>query len=318
MKKIKTLQDLKFQEQIKLLLGYTSNRLNKYIYFNFKGLDNTIVLTNGNYELIASCSPVTLSIHILQFKDIDLFIKIKEFFKVPDNIPYVIRTELLLKALVQNAIETLSVKHDTNLTAKLCEKDNENVTFEIEENDSEEDNEESESTSTNNFYSTNDDEEINDDIESVEEELEEILLDSFPNKDIFGAVVNDVYSWTILEHEVLKVIHEYTDEYFSDTKSIIEEINLDTVTWYNGNHYRPVLITSEFFNEDIDDAYLICLDGQDTISVKGFLKKVDGICKLYTWVKNNRTVKCMAVYEDNSVIIKSTRPFYEIIPLKKK
>ena len=309
-KKVKTIQDLQFQEQIKLLLGYTSNRLNKYIYFNFKGLDNTLVVTNGNYELIASCSPVTLSIHVLQFKNIDLFNKIKEFFKVPNNIPYVVRTELLLKALVQSAIDQLSVKQDINHTSKLCEKDNEEAIFTIEENstDTEEDNEEEITT-----------DEENDDI-SLEDELEEILLDSFPNKDIFGAVVNDVYAWTILEHEVLKVINEYTTEFFTKDNTIcnIDEINLDTITWYNGNHYRPIRIDSKFFNGNIQDVYLVCLDGQDTISIKGFLKKVDGICKLYTWIKNNKTVKCMAVYEDNSVIIKSIRPFYEIIPLRKK
>lgn len=305
-KKVKSIQDLQFQEQIKLLLGYTSNRLNKYIYFNFKGLDNTLVVTNGNYELIASCSPVTLSIHILQFKDSNLFNRIKEFFKVPNNVPYVVRTELLLKALVQSAIEQLSVKQDINHTSKLCEKDNEEIVFTVEEND---DNKEEDDTDTT-------DDELDD--TSLEDELEEILLDSFPNKDIFGAVVNDVYSWTILEHEVLKVIHELTDDFFTSTKTIIEEINIDNITWYNGNHYRPVVIDSKFFNSDIDDVYFVCLDGQDTISVKGFLKKVDGICKLYTWIKNNKTVKCMAVYEDNSVIIKSIRPFYEIIPLKKK
>ena len=306
---------MQFQEQIKLLLGYTSNRINKYIYFNFKGLDNTLVVTNGNYELIASCSPVTLSIHILEFKDTELFAKIKEFFKVPNNIPYVVRTELLLKALVQNAIESLEVKQDVNHTSKLCEKNNEEVAFTIEEHDEEVSEEESDNTSS--FVPFNsDDEDIEDD--SVEEELEEILLDSFPNKDVFGAIVNDVYSWSILENEVLKVIHDYTDDFFNTTKTIIEEFTEETISWYNGNHYRPVTIDAKFFGNDIDDVYLICLDGQDTISVKSFLKKVDGVCKLYTWIKNNKTVKCMAKYEDTSVVIRSIRPFYEIIPLKKK
>ena len=290
-KKVKTLQEMQFQDQIKLLLGYTSNRLNKYIYFNFKGLDNTLVVTNGNYELIASCSPVTLSIHILQFKDTELFTKIKDFFKVPDNIPYVVRSELLLKALVKNALESLIVKQDVNHTAKLYEKDNEDITFTMDESAIPEEESENESTPSPNVSDINnsEDDEYEEPEESVEEELEEILLDSFPNKDVFGAVVNDIYSWSILENEVLKVVNEYTDDFFNNTKTIIEDIDIDSIEWYNGTHYRPICLDSSFFNEDIENIYLVCLDGQDTISVKGFLKKIKGVCKLYVWIKNNKT-----------------------------
>lgn len=306
---------MKFQEQIKLLLGYSSGRINKYIYFNFKGLENSLVTCNGNYETIVSGFPVTLSIQVIEFKDIELFNSIKEFFKIPDNIPYVVRTELLLKALVSSSIDNLLVKSDNNFTTKLANVNNENVVFSMEEekDESEEDKEEPQIEDNNSEE---------DEDSSVEEVLDEIILDSFPNNDIFGAVVNDVYAWTLLENEVLHLAKEYTKEYFSNINHKSVPIELDKITWYSSsNQFRPIKLDSSFFNyPDIEflDFYVVCIDGQDLVSTKGFLKKIEGECNLYIWSKNKKSIKCMAIYEDSSVVIKSIRPFYEIIPLIKK
>ena len=307
---------MKFQEQVKLLLGYSSSRINKYIYFNFKGLENSLVTCNGNYETIVSGFPVTLSIQVIEFKDLELFKSIKEFFKVPDNVPYVVRTELLLKALVSSSIDSLIVKSDNNFTTKLANVSNENVVFTIEE---EKDNSDEEGQEESQVEDNNSDEDGDD---SVEEILDEILLDSFPNNDIFGAVVNDVYAWTLLENEVLHLAKEYTKEYFSNITHKCIPIELDEISWYGNNQqFRPIKLDSSFFNyPDIEflDFYVVCIDGQDLVSTKGFLKKIEGDCNLYIWSKNKKSIKCMAIYEDSSVVIKSIRPFYEIIPLVKK
>ena len=305
---------MKFQDQIKLLFGYSSGRINKYLYFNFKDLDNVVVACNGNYADIVSGFPVTLSIQTIQFKDEELFKQIKEFFKVPDNVPYVVRTELLLKALVSSSINELVVKSDTNNTTKISSVNNEEIVFTMtEEKDTKDDSNEETPVESNNEEEEDDD--------SVEELLDEIIVDSFPNNDVFGAQVNDVYAWTLLEHEVLSLVKEYTEEYFSITKNICIPVEIDNISWYNGNYIRPIKLDTSFFNyKDINfcDFYVVCIDGQDLVSTKGFLKKVSGTCNLYIWSKNKKSVKCMALYEDSSVVIKSIRPFYEIIPLVKK
>lgn len=306
-KKQKTLLDYKFEEQLKILFGFTSGRLNKYLYFNIPHLENTVVSTNGNYELIASCSPVTLSIHLITFKDIELFNKIKEFFNVPDDKPYVVRMELVLKAFVDHLASDLVVQNDINHTTKITTKDND-VTFVIEEVEEGED--------------------IPEDTEdvSIEEELEELLdtitLDSFPNKDILGAVVNNIYSWCILTEEVYN-LNDYCEDYFTSHgfKYIKQQLDYDTTEWYTPLQYRSFKVDKDFFeyaDRELIDSYVLCLDGQDAVSIKGFIKKVDGICTQYAWSHNKKTIKCMAIYEDSSVVIKSIRPFYEIIPIIKK
>lgn len=305
-KKLKNLLDYKFEEQLKILFGFTSGRLNKYLYFNIPKLENTIISTNGNYELIAANSPVTLSVHLLTFKDPELYNRIKSFFKVPDGVPYVVRMELILKALVNYLAEDLLIQSDSNHTSKISTK-NTDIVFTVEE--SEEDTEE----------------DIGETEFSVEDELEALLdiidLDSFPNKDIFGAIVNNEYSWAILVEEVL-TLNQYNEEYFKNNniKYISNELKYDNVNWYSSLQYRPFKVGNDFFsyNKEIDDCYVLCLDGQDAVSTKGFLKKVDGSCIQYAWSYNNKTVKCMAIYEDSNMVIKSIRPFYEIVPIIKK
>lgn len=307
-KKLKSLLEYKFEDQLKILFGFTSGRLNKYLYFNVPGVENSIVATNGNYDLITACSPVTLSLHLIEFKDIELYQKIKNYFKVPNDKPYVVRMELILKAFVNHLVNDLAIQSDMNNTTKIATKDNNTIviTEEVvaEENDSTEEVEEL----------------------SIEEEIEEMLdtisLDSFPNNDIFGAVVNHVYAWSILVEEINK-LKEYTENYFitNNLKYIKQELNCESIKWYSSLQYRPFKVDKDFFDyesKEMDDCYILCLDGQDAVSTKGFIKKVDGLCTQYAWSHNNKTVKCMAIYEDSTVVIKSIRPFYEIIPIIKR
>lgn len=307
-KKQKSLLEYKFEDQLKILFGFTSGRLNKYLYFNIPGVENTIVTTNGNYDLITACSPVTLSLHLIQFKDINLYIKIKEYFKVPDNQPYVIRMELLLKAFVNHLCSDLVIQNDSNFTTKIATKNNDTIII-------------TEEVITEDGEVTEDLEEL-----SVEEEIEEMIdtinIDSFPNNDIFGAVVNHIYAWSILVEEVNN-LNEYSEEYFktNNIKYIAQELNCENIEWYSSLQYRPFKVDKDFFNyesKEMDDCYILCLDGQDAVSTKGFVKKVDGLCTQYAWSHNSKTVKCMAIYEDTDVVIKSIRPFYEVVPIIKR
>lgn len=309
-KKIKNLLDYKFEEQLKILFGFTSGRLNKYLYFNVPGVKNSIVTTNGNYDLIASCSPVTLAIHLITFTDVDLYNRIVEFFNVPSDKPYVVRMELILKAFMNHLAGDLVIQNDINHTTKITTKNND-TTFIIEEVNEDEEECLEDTTDT----------EL-----SIEEELEELLdtitLDSFPNKDIFGAVVNNVYSWCILVEEVNN-LNQLNEDYFisNNLKYIKHELNCESIEWYTPLQYRPFKVDKDFFdypNRDLIDCYVLCLDGQDAVSTKSFIKKVDGVCTQYAWSHNKKTIKCMAVYEDSNVVIKSIRPFYEIIPIIRK
>lgn len=307
-KKQKSLLENKFEEQLKILFSFNSGRLNKYLYFNIPGVPNTVVTSNGNYDLITSCSPVTLSLHLVQFKNIELYQKIKEYFKVPDDKPYVIRMELILKAFINHLANDLVIQSDLNNTTKIATKDNDTIVI-------------AEEVITDDEVETNESEDM-----SIEEEIEEIIdtisLDSFPNNDIFGAVVNHVYAWSILVEEVNN-LNDYSEQYFNNNniKYISHTLDIESVNWYMPLVYRPFKVDKDFFDygtKEMDDCYIVCLDGQDALSTKGFIKKVDGVCTQYAWSHNNKTVKCMAIYEDSDVVIKSIRPFYEIIPIIKR
>ena len=292
-------------EKIKLLLGFSSGKLNKYLYFNFSSLPNSIVITNGDYELLTTY-PVTLSIHLLKFKDPSEYEELAKFFKVPPNIPYVIRVELLLKALISSLVDDISIRCDSNYTSKIYTKDNTPVVFSINEEDT------TDSSITTNSADTSDE-----DIDTLEE-LEEIFIDSFPKDDILGAVVNNIYAWKILEEDAY-LLDSYSEEYFQSTRYIKTELTVDT-EWYNSKCYRSVKLDKEFFNYDVDieDTYFLFIDGQDAVSIKGFIKRLKNIGKCYQYIwrdYNGKSAKSIAVYEDNSVVIKTTRPYYSIVPV---
>lgn len=301
-----------FDKQLKLILSSLSRRLNKYIYFNFTELESSIVVTNADYELLTTYAPVSLSIHLITFKDKENYNKIKSFFRIPD-VPYVVRAEIIGKALVHNTTEELKVIVDTNDNMKIVLKENEEVTFTATSDEDDEFDSDQNDSVRSSFSSEENDE--------LEDEEEYKIPETFSGKDICGTTITNTYAWKLLEESVFQ-LNDYSEEYFTKNKKfIINNIKPDEIDWYTSNLFRPVIIPQEILYKKVDEisnCYLVCIDGQDVVSVKEFMKKVKGTCNQYIWSNNGETIRCMAIYEDDIMVVKSTRPFYEIIPLTKK
>ena len=301
---------LEFDKQLKLILSSLSRRLNKYIYFNFAELESSIVITNADYELLTTYAPVSLSIHLVTFKDKEYYNKIKSFFRIPD-IPYVVRAEIIGKALVHNTTDELKIVVDTNDNMKIVLKENEEITFTSTSDENDEFDFDQNDSARNSILSEENDE--------YEEEYK--IPETFSDKDICGTTITNTYAWKLLEELVFQ-LNDYSEEYFTkDKKFILNNIKPDEVEWYTSNLFRPVIIPQEILYKKVDEisnCYLVCIDGQDVVSVKEFIKKVKGTCNQYIWSNNGETIRCMAIYEDDIMVVKSTRPFYEIIPLTKK
>ena len=310
MVKIQKKEILEFDKQLKLILSSLSRRLNKYIYFNFAELESSIVITNADYELLTTYAPVSLSIHLVTFKDKEYYNKIKSFFRIPD-IPYVVRAEIIGKALVHNTTDELKIVVDTNDNMKIVLKENEEITFTSTSDENDEFDFDQNDSVRNSILSE----------ENDESEEEYKIPETFSDKDICGTTITNTYAWKLLEELVFQ-LNDYSEEYFTkDKRFILNNIKPDEVEWYTSNLFRPVIIPQEILYKKVDEianCYLVCIDGQDVVSVKEFIKKVKGTCNQYIWSNNGETIRCMAIYEDDIMVVKSTRPFYEIIPLTKK
>lgn len=318
----KTKKPASFEKTLKLYFSSVSARNNKFAYFNLKNVPNTIVLTNGSYEILSSYIPVTLSIHLLIFKN-DFYKQIIEYFQIPENMPFVLRTELVMKALNNHTSEELNRVYDENTNLRLTYNNIAEILDKDDNSDGiydglEDDEENDDNTDTNQKHKTFDE----DNMFNIGES--NFIIETFESADICGQQVTNRYALKLLEEEALK-IYERNDTYLTENNIpyLTTQITKD-VNWFNSNLFRPMQIPLEdfkqhntsVFSQEMLPCFLLIIDGMDLVSAKEYLKKQDKECVIYVWL-DHKTIKSMAVYEDDEVIIKSMRPFQEIIPLYK-
>lgn len=294
-----------FIDKLKLYLSALSARLNNYIYFNVPGLENSIIISNGDYALLTIYSSSSLSLHLLSFKDSSLIDKIKSTLKIP-NIPYCIKSNFIRKAIKDFNLEDYDFIFGKNNELILKNTiTNDILSVEVKKKgDSEED-----STSDDNADNMDDE---NNCLSNTEIEKDKLC----------GFCISDVYALKILEEEG-KNLEKYNEEYFLNLnrKYLVNQYNPSNIKPYLTNIYKTEKITSDMLDlkiPDMNDCYVLFIDGQDIVSIKEFMKKTKGECKQYIWSDNGTTIKNMAIYEDEELIVKSCRPFNEIIPISKK
>ena len=297
-----------FKEQLKLYLSSLSSRLNNYIYFNIPGVEDSVVITNGDYELLTIYSASSLSIHLLSFKNQEFIDKLKSILQIPSNIPYCIKSNFIRKAIKDSELEDYTVvfndKKDLILQNTIT---NEILNVEVDRQKNDEDSTEEDSTED-----TSSDDEENNTINNNEIEKDKLC----------GYCVSDVYALKVLEEEC-NVLKDYSEEYFKslNKKYLIYDYTSIKTKPYLTNIYKTENITADMLDlkiPNMNECYVLFIDGQDIVSIKEFVKKTKGECKQYIWSENGTTIKNMAIYEDDELVVKSCRPFNEIIPISKQ
>lgn len=289
-KKIRDPEMIEFEKDIKLYLSSLSARGSKYMYFNVGEKEDTIVLSNGNYELITAYIPVSLTFHVVTFKN-GFYKKLIDILNIPKDTPYILRVDLFLKAIRSFTIEELRCEYDSFLNMRLYSGDT--LLEEKIDNDSS-----SEDTS----------------FEEKEEMDEEDKITTFSKEDICGMVINDLPVLIKLEEDIAYINSIDTselDKMFFYTKERIK----DPIEYFYLNWYRPCVVQLP----DREEFSHLLIDGIDTVSIKEFIKKYhpNAIIDMHIWSKYGSSVKYMATYEDDDVLVKTVRPYREIIPLKK-
>jgi len=293
-KKIKKIRDpemIEFEKEIKLYLSSLSARGSKYMYFNVGERENTLVLSNGNYELLVAYIPVTLTFHLVTFKN-DFYTKLLNVLNIPKNTPYILRVDLFLKAIRQFTIEELRCEYDSFLNMRIYSGD---ILLEEKLNEDSSD----ENTSS----------------EDIEEGYEEEKITTFAKEDICGMVIDDLPVLTKLKEDIDYINSIDTNE-LSNMSFYTKERIKDPIDYFYLNWFRPCTIQLP----GKEDIYHLLIDGVDTVSLKEFIRKnyPDTVIDMHIWSKYGSSVKYMATYEDENILVKTVRPYREIVPLKKK
>lgn len=324
-----------FQKQCKLYFSSLSARGNKFIYVNLPDMPNSIVVTNGDYEMLASYCPQTFSIHLIEPKN-DFYKELISYLNIDMKYPYIFRTDVLMKAFKDIALEDTICQRD--MEGNISIRAGETVIVpdkqieSIEEDDDEED--------------PDDDKPDTDRPETLldlmgrakdDDVLKAMIPVTFAASEICGTPVRNEFALYLLLDEVLK-LQQYSKEYFdrddrSDTEGYVV-INIDPLNkleYRYSNKFRTVLVNfgqlrnkhgSMLFDPD---AYLsiplLLGDGLDNPSIKEFTnsknyKTIDKHLDIYVWTNNAYTLKSVSIYEDNISYIRSTRPFFETVVLK--
>ena len=293
-KKVKKIRDpemIEFEKEIKLYLSSLSARGSKYMYFNVGEPDNTIVLSNGNYDLLVAYVPVTLTFHLVTFKN-DFYTRLLNVLRIPEKVPYILRVDLFLKAIRQFTIEELHCEYDSLMNMRLYSGD----TL-LEEKITEE---------TSDGTSSDEDE---------EDDFEEEKLITFDKADICGMVINDLPVLVKLQEDIA-YINSLDIKELMNMSFYTKEIIKDPIEYFYSNWYRPCIIQLP----DTEEFCHLLIDGIDTVSLKEFIRKnyPEATIDMHIWSKHGSSVKYMATYEDENILVKTVRPYRDIVPLKKK
>ena len=313
--KKKSPKQSQFYKFVKLLFSSVSCRLNRYVFFNLPQMKNTIMLSNADYALVTIYAPVTLSMHLITFKDENQYNELVNYLKVPHDVPYVVRSNILTKAMSSNPIEDIQVVEDKDHNTRIIISGTNEVVVNdiVDEKDDVVDEKKPSGSSVD-----DDDIDENDDRRVKEDTVQEM----FSSNDLLGTRIENMFAWNILMDEAL-VLNQYSSEYFKSrgTPYLALEHDPEKFSLYYSSRYRTVNIPHELCykysktHKLAERACLVCIDGQDCASVKEFLKRVPGKMMTYLWSNNGMSIKHAVVYEDETLVVKTCRPFNELIPL---
>jgi hypothetical protein len=300
-----------FVKTLKVYFSSLTARGAQYLYLNVAEDPNTMVISNGDYELLTSYVPVTLSIHAVRFKDSEFYQKFLDFLGLSTSDPYVIRMPQFLKALRENDFTDLKVSYDTSRKMRLVLKDT--IVLADKESDDDDDDEE--------------EEEVVDLEENPFADTSKIEVITFDSLDVCGQPMNDHHALVILENTVDRIVK--LGENFGDTEipHVTKILERDEVNYFTSNYFRVHINLTEFkdgvgnpyYSEEIaKDLYVVLVDGMDVPSMKEFAKRRSGQICLHLWVKDGGTIQHMASYHDEELSIFSMRPFTEVLPIRTK
>ncbi|WP_295645195.1 hypothetical protein [uncultured Holdemanella sp.] len=317
-----------FEIELKRYLSSLSARGDKFIYCNIPAFPGLIIITNADFSLITKYEPVTLSMHLIYTKEnttYNFYDDFMEFFHIKDSpLPYIFRSESIMRALRNNRIEETQAVIDTEGNIKIMIGD-EIVSQELVEFSNEESDEFSEETVV--------DKEENpfEEDEKADEALKDKIIFT---TDIAGKVIDDNLILIKLENIVSSIL---------DRKDLFEGTDVSSkILAYKqyafnempdgplvSNWFKTYPIKAEdfitkdgqpAFKEKFIDCHFLYIDGLDGPSIKEFISKTpnsENFAKLFVWTDNGLTLKSIVRYEDENVVITSCRPFVELVPLRK-
>lgn len=304
-----TKETKQFLKTLKLYFSSLTARGAKYLFLNVAGLKNSFVITNGDYELLTSYVPVTLSIHIIEFKNSLFYEQFLRFLNLETTQPYVIRMNMFLKVINKGNIEDMSTIYDEKHYLKITTNDS------VIEDDDDPDSED--------YYTDDiDDDDTTEDCPWVD--TSKWVTVTFDSAAICGQPVENVHALTVLENTIDKILTYPNIKKTEERPYAVIEVTAP-VEYHTANYFRQKVSLQEFktkegleyYPEKMHDLYVLLMDGFDVPSMKEFLKKTKKqVIELLLWANVGGTIQHMALYEDDEISIKSMRPFSEILPIR--
>lgn len=305
-----------FQKQCKSYFSSISARGCKYLYLNFPGYENYLILSNADPDLLTTYTLASMiSVHVIEPKD-DFLETFRNLItpNIKENVPYLIRVELITKAFKDFRIETVF----TNINP-------EGILFvmgggqfiQVDANDEEVDD-----------YSEEDEN------SPILDELDRLMIDDgwdaevkrslFTKKHIAGTPLTDPFVIMEMEKIIQQIFHDYhqcTDNVETSKIVKFDQIHLVDQVRTHANWYRTISFTGDQLGLPVKFDYrpqkILLIDGLDLPCVAEFLKKkiikdqFIGEFNIYIYNSVGDTAKCLACYDALDVKIISTRPYLE-------
>lgn len=300
-----------FLKTLKLYFSSLTARGAKYLYLNVADDPNTMVVSNGDYELLTAYVPVTLSIHVITFKNTEFFEEFLQFMNIPKGCPYIVRIPVVLAALKNNSKEEVHALKAEDGKLHLALRD-QIVEDDLDDYDDELEDDEDDESPASEF--------------DIFADKSKYVVKTFDDAKVCGKPIDNFHARVILEETVAKML-EYRNTFGkTDCPCACKPVDRESITYFTSNYFRMEIPLSEFvtengeryYPEDMYDFHVILIDGLDVPSIKEFMKRKDGELTLLLWSKSGGAIQHMATYEDEDVSICSMRPFLEVIPLKRK
>lgn len=289
-----------FSKGLKLYFSSLSGRGAKYAYFNISGHTNSIVLSNGDYELLLAYRAVTLGVHVITFHNSEFLEKLKQVCNIP-NCPYVIKTQSLLALTKIKDPSLIGIEYDSENNLKISTN---GTTIVVQDEVVE--------SIDNDDESTPDTEE-----ESEESEVVDTSTITFTGNDISGTVLSNAHALYMLEDIVNEIYKKYnniiTQQYPVYSYKLTEKIEP-----YMSNYIKIKIPISTLdpSKEQCDDIHALLIDGLDLPVQREFLK--NNQLDIFIWMNPGGHLQVMSHYEDSTLSIFSHRPFMCLYTFKPK
>lgn len=292
-----------FVKELRVYFSSLSARGAKYLFLNVGNIPNSFVITNGDYEMLTGYVPVMTSIHLVTFLDPTFYNQFLEFLNLKIDKPYIIRISQLLKAFKDNGAHELDVVYDqfNNMKVVVNSRVLTGDEHEVPNTESDESEEVEESIEDNPFKD-------NSKFETI----------TFKSADICGQVVDNFHALHVLEDVVLDMNQKKT--FLIQENTPHKEIDLSPdLAVVHSNYYRIRLDIDDLINKETHEVYSILMDGLDIPSLREFVGKRDHKkLTLLVWCTPMGSIQHMAMYNDSTLSVKSTRPFLAIFPIPKE